>query len=185
MQCSIRTIVYVYLFGGVTFLPLLAFAFLAFIFYTSPKVTSVTPVPPIENEKEKGRPDTSSIEDLKDEDELEGVDAHKVGWLQVSREYDSRIGIIGPDKIPGNHRAKYMDKMRSLLDRQETVGPNRGEFLKVKAAMFYAVLKHGIHNENMHLMSGNLFLYETEEQVDVKHVIVLQHFIISLVSFHF
>jgi len=144
MQCSIRTLVYIYLFGGVTFLPLLAFAFLAFIFYTSPKVTSVAPVPLIENDNEKVRPDAFSIEDLKDEDELEGVDAHKVGWLQVSREYDSRIGIIGPEKIPGNHRAKYMDKMRSLLDRQETV-PNR-EFLKVKAAMFYAVLKHGIPN---------------------------------------
>ena len=31
------------------------------------------------------------------------------------------------------------------------------------------------------LMRGNLFLYETEEQLDVKHVIVLQHFVTSLV----
>lgn len=31
------------------------------------------------------------------------------------------------------------------------------------------------------LISGNLFLYESEEQVDVKHVIVLQHFITSIV----
>jgi len=30
-------------------------------------------------------------------------------------------------------------------------------------------------------MRGNLFLYETEEQLDVKHVIVLQHFVTSLV----
>jgi len=29
---------------------------------------------------------------------------------------------------------------------------------------------------------GNLFLYETEEQVDVKHVIVLQHFVTSMVD---
>ena len=31
------------------------------------------------------------------------------------------------------------------------------------------------------LMIGNLFLYETEEQVDVKHVIVLQHYVTCVV----
>ena len=31
-------------------------------------------------------------------------------------------------------------------------------------------------------MTGNLFLYETEEQVDVKHVIVLQHYVTSIVT---
>ena len=30
-------------------------------------------------------------------------------------------------------------------------------------------------------MTGNLFLYETEEQVDVKHVIVLQHYVTCVV----
>jgi hypothetical protein len=30
-------------------------------------------------------------------------------------------------------------------------------------------------------MIGNLFLYETEEQVDVKHVIVLQHYVTCVV----
>lgn len=30
-------------------------------------------------------------------------------------------------------------------------------------------------------MIGNLFLYESEEQVDVKHVIVLQHFVTAIV----
>ena len=120
-------------------------------------------------------------EELKDDDELEGVDAHKVGWLQVSREYDSRIGLIGPEKIPGNHRGKYMDKMRSLLDRQDNLGPNNAGFLKVKAAMFYAILKHGNSPLLYELITGNLFLYDSAEQLDVKHVIVLQHFVTTIV----
>jgi hypothetical protein len=33
--------------------------------------------------------------------------------------------------------------------------------------------------------SGNLFLYESEDQLDVKHVIVLQHFVTSMVVFLF
>lgn len=144
MRCSLRTLFFIYLFGGLTFIPLVIISVLAFIYYTSPVKTAHTAEEKILNEPEPAaRPPITPGEELKDDDELEGVDAHKVGWLQVSREYDSSIGLIGPEKIPGNHRGKYMDKMRSLLDRQDTLGPNNTGFLKVKAAMFYAVLKHG------------------------------------------
>lgn len=143
MQCSLRTLVFIYIFGGLTFIPLVLAAVVAFIYYTSPLAQPNSAVKPGKTEKEI-LSEQSSSEELKDDDELEGVDAHKVGWLQVSREYDSSIGLIGPEKIPGNHRGKYMDKMRSLLDRQDTLGPNNSGFLKVKAAMFYAVLKHGM-----------------------------------------
>ena len=144
MQVSIRALFFIYVFGGLTFIPLVAVLVLAFIYYTSPIKTSHTlKNVKVVNETEADPPATPGDE-LKDDDELEGVDAHKVGWLQVSREYDKSIGLIGPEKIPGNHRGKYMDKMRSLLDRQDTSGPNNNGFLKVKAAMFYAVLKHGM-----------------------------------------
>lgn len=148
MQVSWSFLVYVYLFGGLTFIPLVLAGALAFLYYTSP----LAPVP-----EQKARPaakkTASSLEqapgeDGRDEDELEGVDAHKVGWLQVSREYDASIGLIGPEKIPGNHRGKYMDKMRSLLDRQDRqdsmLNQNSSNFLQSKAAMFYAILKHGM-----------------------------------------
>lgn len=146
MQCSLRTLVYIYLFGGVTFIPLVLLAVVAFVYYTSPVVLPDSPQQPaiVPEKAAADEPNSTAVEEHKDEDELEGVDAHKVGWLQVSREYDSKIGLVGPEKIPGNHRGKYMDKMRSLLDRQETLSPNTSGFLKVKAAMFYAVLKHGI-----------------------------------------
>jgi hypothetical protein len=144
MQCSIRTLVYIYLFGGLTLVPIVIVAGLAFIFYTSPLKESVEADKAAQIEKETVPPKASPADEGKDDDELEGVDAHKVGWLQVSREYDSSIGLIGPEKIPGNTRGKYMDKMRSLLDRQEPSGPNNAGFLKVKQAMFYAVLKHGM-----------------------------------------
>lgn len=142
MQCDIRTLVYIYVVGGLSFVPLIVVAVVAFIWYTSPIVTTTPSV----NAQVPGKAATpsSSGDDIKDEDELEGVDAHKVGWLQVSREYDSSIGLIGPEKIPGNQRGKYIDKVRSLLDRQEPSGPNNSGFLKVKQAMFYAVLKHGM-----------------------------------------
>ena len=143
MQCSLRTLVFIYVFGGLTFVPLVLAAVVAFIYYTSPLASTHSPIKPVETEKQAAIAGSHSGEEHKDDDELEGVDAHKVGWLQVSREYDSRIGLIGPEKIPGNHRGKYMDKMRSLLDRQDTLGPNSSGFLKLKAAMFYAVLKHG------------------------------------------
>lgn len=149
MQVSLRFLLFVYVFGGLTFIPLVLAAIIAFVYYTSPLA------PPPEAKKPRTEKETSpesseqaAGEDLRDEDELEGVDAHKVGWLQVSREYDSSIGLIGPEKIPGNQRGKYMDKMRSLLDRQDrqeaTLSQSSSNFLKSKAAMFYAILKHGI-----------------------------------------
>jgi hypothetical protein len=147
MQCSLRTLVFIYVFGGLTFVPLVAVAVIAFLYYVSPLKETIAAEKAAEAEKGEERPATpnsTSGEEHREDDELEGVDAHKVGWLQVSREYDSSIGLIGPDKIPGNSRGKYMDKMRSLLDRQDTLGPNNAGFLKVKAAMYYAVLKHGI-----------------------------------------
>jgi hypothetical protein len=147
MECSIRTLLFIYVFGGLTFIPLLIVSFLAFIYYTSPIKTSFgadDPARQADADATTLEAQRLPVEDQqKDDDELESVDAHKIGWLQVSREYDSRIGLIGPDKIPGNNRGKYMDKMRSLLDRQDTLAPNTSAFLKVKAAMFYAVLKHG------------------------------------------
>ena len=143
MQCSLRMLIYIYLFGGVTFIPLLIICVVAFVYYTSPLKTSILVAKQPSNEEELKRPG-SPFEELKDDDELEGVDAHKLGWLQVSREYDSSIGLAGPEKIPGNHRGKYMDKMRSLLDRQESISPSTSGFLKAKAAFYYAVLKHGL-----------------------------------------
>jgi hypothetical protein len=143
MHCSFRTLVFIYVFGGLTFVPLVLAAVVAFIYYTSPLASTGSPIEDAEAEKQPAKAGSPSGEEHKDDDELEGVDAHKVGWLQVSREYDSNIGLIGPEKIPGNNRAKYMDKMRSLLDRQDTLGPYNSGFLKVKAAMFYAVLRHG------------------------------------------
>ena len=143
MEVSLRTLVFIYIFGGLTFVPLVLAAVVAVIYYTSPLAKADSPLKPVKIEQEALSQELQAGEELKDDDELEGVDAHKVGWLQVSREYDSRIGLIGPEKIPGNHRGKYMDKMRSLLDRQDNLGQNNSGFLKVKAAMFYAILKHG------------------------------------------
>jgi len=163
MQVSLRFLLCVYVFGGFTLIPLLLAAAIAFVYYTSPLA------PPPEDKKRRPEKDTSSDqeeqsagEDLRDEDELEGVDAHKVGWLQVSREYDSSIGLIGPDKIPGNQRGKYMDKMRSLLDRQDrqeaTLNQSGSNFLKSKAAMFYAILKHGMITAEHALIARKLVL---------------------------
>jgi len=162
MQVSLRFLVCVYVFGGFTLIPLLLAAALAFVYYTSPLA------PPPKDNRPRREKETSSVseehsasEDLRDEDELEGVDAHKVGWLQVSREYDSSIGLIGPDKIPGNHKGKYMDKMRSLLDRQgqeATLNQSGSNFLKSKAAMFYAILKHGMVTAKLALITRELVL---------------------------
>jgi len=149
MQVSVSFLLYVYVFGGLTFIPLVLVGALAFVYYTSPVAPppETRKTPPAEKETSTS-PEQAPGEDGRDEDELEGVDAHKVGWLQVSREYDASIGLIGPEKIPGNQRGKYMDKMRSLLDRQDRqdsmLNQNSSNFLKSKAAMFYAILKHGI-----------------------------------------
>ena len=137
----------IYLFGGLTFLPLVALAVLAVLYYASPLAQTTPKKTDAKNEDSLVAEELQASEDVKDDDELEGVDAHKVGWLRVTREYDPTIGMtVGPDKIPGNNRGKYMEKMRSLLDRQdkqETLAPNSPGFLKQKGAMFYAVLKHG------------------------------------------
>lgn len=72
-----------------------------------------------------------------------------------------------------------MQSARNLIDKSGSHGTHGShehldslenkKQLKERRATFYAVLKH-----------GNLFLYPSEEQVDVKHVIVLVHHVVSI-----
>lgn len=175
----ILDLIYAYLLGGVTFIPLLLVAFV----YLQPKA-------PESDEEEPGLK-ASELE----EQNLSGLDAYKQGWIIVTNEFlestdlinsstqlvaDSQEGKLAYSslyKLVKNSGAKTKDsngEVSSVNDSDAasiTLAPAAGAPPKGgnKKHRYYAVLKH-----------GNLFLYKDEKLKDVKHVIVLSNYVVSL-----
>lgn len=171
-------LIYAYLLGGVTFIPLLILAFL----YLHPKS-------PQDNEEEGLK--AGELE----EQCLTGLDAYKQGWIIVTHEFlespdhissstqlvaDSQEGKLAysslykfvknsgaKTKDPNGEISSVSESDAASITQAPTVGtPTKGGNKKHR---YYAVLKH-----------GNLFLYRDERLKDVKHVIVLLNFFVSI-----
>lgn len=163
-------IIYAYLVGGVTFIPLLIAVFI----YLHPLQKETFP-----EEKLKA----GEIEEANQT----GLDAYKQGWIVVTHEH-----LESPDHISSSAQSvaesqEGKSAYSSLYKLVKNSNPNskdgiapEGETLesapiptnvptKNKKHRYFAVLKH-----------GNLFLYKNETLKDVKHVIVLTNYIVSL-----
>lgn len=178
---SLLSLLYAYLLGGVTFIPLLVIAFV----YLHPKTEAKRP------EKEPLR--AGEIE----ESLLTGLSSFKHGWITVTHEY-----LSSPDEIPSNTqsvsdsqegKSAYASLYKlvknktikngasasgDVADSAESAasGPASTPVASPakttangKKHRYYAVLKH-----------GNLFLYKNEKTNDVKHVIVLFNQVVTL-----
>ena len=178
-----------YLFGGITLLPTIALAVLIHAHYTFP-----TREPgPSSSEKEALHSLPRSIDDH--ESLLSGLHAEELaeefrrshepdvaaGYFAVCREYVPG-GINGkpPERttpagsvISAESPSVYQSMYRSIFDRKQplTLDPGKanGRAMKRARNVFFVVLRH-----------GHLMLYEDFEQVEVKHVISLEHHDVGL-----
>lgn len=142
----------VYLVGGVTFIPLVAY-----IWFTSLPKRQVRHVELLR---------AGAIEELHDS----GSETFKQGWLYVTQEYLESTDEINAQTPLVSESADSRSAYASLY---KLVKNNKEEDPKAvsstKKHRYYAVLKH-----------GNLFLYRNERLKDVKHVVVLSNSLVTL-----
>lgn len=182
---SLTTIIYAYLIGGLTFIPLLVVAFIY--------------LHPISKENEH----TEGLKAAEVEENLQtGPDAYKQGWIIVTNEHlespdhisastqsvaesqEGKSAYSSLYKLVKNSNTKPKHGGVSSAENTDTLdsvsissvnasatgsSANGNKNSANKKHRFYAVLKH-----------GNLFLYKNEKLKDVKHVIVLSNYIISI-----
>lgn len=170
-------LLYAYLIGGVTFIPLLIFGF----FYLHPKK---------QPEEEEVGLKAGELE----EQSLTGLQAYKQGWIYVTNEFlessdnissstqlvadspDGKLAYSSLYKLVKNSGTKSKDgngEITTANDSEASISPAPTQGAAPKGAgkkhRYYAVLKH-----------GNLFLYKNEKLQDVKHVVVLSNYLVAL-----
>lgn len=161
--------IYVYLLGGLTFIPIVIILFI----YLHPKFEELVEHEPKIN--------VGEIE----EKENSGIKSYKSGWITVTQEYIESIDDITSttqsigDSAENKSAYSSLYKLVKNSETESNVAEPINQPVEVandsaikkahKRHMYYAILKH-----------GNLFLYKNENLNDVKHVIVLSNQMISM-----
>lgn len=179
---SLQWFLFVYILGGLTFVPLLLALLLLHAYYT---------LPPPKDDGQKPdhdpagllRPDDDKLSLKTNTDDLAEKFHRKhdsdvaAGYFAVCREYVPG-GVNGkpPDKLTpaGDVVAQespsvYQSMYRSIFDRSQkpTIEPNKdgnGKAVKRANNVFYVVLRH-----------GHLMLYDDIQQLEVRYVISLEY----------
>ena len=179
---SYITLLLAYIVGGLTFLPLLLCAIVLHAYLTFPEHPSSHPQ---QSHHDPLRDSNDDGQNLKSEQALAELAAkfrggHEpdvaAGYFAVCREYvpggvngkpperTTPAGEIVATESPSVYQSMY----RSLFDRKQgpTLDPGKGNGKPVKRArnVFFVVLRH-----------GHLMLYDDSEQLEVRHVISLEH----------
>ncbi|KAK9488117.1 hypothetical protein V1527DRAFT_449505 [Lipomyces starkeyi] len=193
---SLKTILIAYLVGGVTFIPLVVFAVIFCIYRSLPEVdengkiiekkADLTESPSEEDrqrEKELDEQENErriaeeALKSIQDQPQI-GVDAYMAGWLTVSREFTmQRTNGSSSEKNTTLNETAYTSIYKHLMDRKQSAAatsasPDAKAKPKPKkrfANTYFAILRH-----------GNLFLYDSPEQMNVQQVIVLANHNIGL-----
>lgn len=205
---GVSEFIYTYLFGGVTFLPLVLVLFL----YLHPKQAQLVHVHSLKDEMKAGE---------FEEDRNTGLDSYKQGWLIVTQDYmespdsissttqsvsesqESKSAYSSLYKLVQKDMSEFVKKpsrsasfdfngydfpsepdleeddqalqslqllqLQSPGQFENSLNPPEKVRSSQKKHRFYAILKH-----------GNLFLYKDESMKDVKHVIVLVNYFVSM-----
>ncbi|OCK83139.1 hypothetical protein K432DRAFT_322867 [Lepidopterella palustris CBS 459.81] len=183
---TISTFLFIYILGGLTFIPLLLAAILCHAYLTLPTRKS-EPSADISNTSSPTRRENhdgafkSELDSLPDELKPR---AHEpdvaAGYFAVCREYVPG-GVNGkpPERttpagavVGAESPSVYQSMYRSIFDRNKTQGPTLdGGSGKAKRArnVFFVILRH-----------GHLMLYDDSEQLEVRHVISLAHYDVDL-----
>ncbi|RDW63862.1 hypothetical protein BP5796_10364 [Coleophoma crateriformis] len=182
---------FVYVLGGLTFLPLLLLAVLAHAYFTFPiRTDALLPT--------QGGP--GSI--VQESDDLETLQTVKKtlaekfrapnslepdvaeGWFAVCREYTpggvngappERKTPVGSTTVSAASPSVYQSMYRSIFERKQVAGPldNKGVGRPQRKGgnVFYVVLRH-----------GHLMLFDDDDQIEVRHVVSLAHHNVSIFS---
>ena len=183
----LRWFLFVYVLGGVTFVPLCIAAVLAFIYYTSVPLANRSATR-ADDLGEIARPNDDQLVFKSGTDDLEEKFHRKhdsdvaAGYYAVCREYVPG-GVNGkpPDRlspagevVANESPSVYQSMYRSIFDRSQkaTIDPSKegaGKTVKRPNNVFYVVLRH-----------GHLMLYDDIQQLDVRYVISLDYHDVDL-----
>ncbi|CUM45860.1 putative integral membrane protein conserved domain-containing protein [Debaryomyces fabryi] len=171
---SLLGYIYIYLLGGITFIPIVIFLFI----YLHPLVDEASD----EIDEGEKKVNVGEIE----EKESTGLKTYRSGWITVTQDYIESIEDISSNTQSISESAENKSAYSSLyklVKNSDTESSSTVETSNIpiegksdttvkksqKKHRFYAVLKH-----------GNLFLYKNESLKDVKHVIVLSNQVVSV-----
>ncbi|KAL7621576.1 hypothetical protein AAE478_008901 [Parahypoxylon ruwenzoriense] len=181
-----------YLFGGVTFIPLLIITVLLHAHYTFPVRDEHILGKDDENNSAESivQPgdDTAALQEAQKEESRQRLLAESdvaAGYFAVCREY-TPMGInakpierstpVGSATVAAPSQSVYQAMYKSIFDRKQNPDPlsdnkNGSQRPKKAGNVFYVVLRH-----------GHLMLFDDDEQLEVRHVISLAHHDISIYS---
>ena len=178
-------LILVYVFGGLTFLPLLLCALLLHAHLTFPRSTELPSSPKdISDPGDDGKniKSTAALAKLGDKFRREHEPDVAAGYFAVCREYvpggvngkpPERTTPAGTTVVAPESPSVYQSMYRSIFDRRQgpTIEPGKGNGRPPKRArnVFFVVLRH-----------GHLMLYDDAEQLDPRHVIFLEHHNVSI-----
>ncbi|TWU74675.1 hypothetical protein ED733_004053 [Metarhizium rileyi] len=194
------TLLVTYLLGGVTFVPLVVLAILVHAHYTLPYRYDLMPSHDLDRDRHPNdivQPgdDTSALEAEKKKSPVEVASTRAIrdldvaaGYFAVCREYTpmglnakpiERSTPVGSTTVAPPSPSVYQTMYRSIFDRKSVAGPldssntNNSMSQRPKKAgnVFYVVLRH-----------GHIMLFDDEEQLEVRHVISLSNYDISIYS---
>ena len=182
---SFITYVTIYITGGLTFLPILFCLLLLHGYFNFPKRPSGTPSasdsvrdPSDDGHNLKSDPDVSKLAEQFQRGHEPDVAA---GYFAVCREYvpggingkpperTTPAGAVVATESPSVYQSMY----RTIFDKKQapTIDPSKGNSKIIRRArnVFFVVLRH-----------GHLMLYDDSEQLEVRHVISLEHHDVSV-----
>ncbi|KAK5053164.1 hypothetical protein LTR84_002138 [Exophiala bonariae] len=175
---------FVYVLGGITFLPLLIILVLAHAYYTLPPAKDSISTDSIADDPaqlSRSEDDKSALksatDDLAEKFHRKHDSDVAAGYFAVCREYvpggvngkpPERLTPAG-EVVAQESPSVYQTMYRSIFDRSQkpTIEPNKdatGKSVKRSNNVFYVVLRH-----------GHLMLYDDIQQLEVRYVISLEY----------
>ncbi|KAI9795493.1 MAG: hypothetical protein M1833_007023 [Piccolia ochrophora] len=174
----------IYLLGGLTFIPLILALLLAHLWWTSPVVSTDSQTYTTEDRDTLRRPgddDTILKSGSKDVSEKAKPRSHEsdvaASYFAVCREYvpggingkpperKTPAGAVVATESPSVYQSMY----RSIFDRNKSPTIEVGKGTKKARNVFFVVLRH-----------GHLILFDDAEQLEVRHVISMEHHSVSI-----
>ncbi|ETI26842.1 hypothetical protein G647_10288 [Cladophialophora carrionii CBS 160.54] len=183
-MASLQWFLFVYVLGGLTFLPLVVILVLAHAYYTLPSPHNGSAKAPLDDDPAqlvRAEDDKAAFKTATDSLAEQFHRRHDTdvaaGYFAVCREYVPGVVLTKPpdkitpagDVVAQESPSVYQSMYRSIFDRSQkpTIEPNKdnaGKGTKKTNNVFYVVLRH-----------GHLMLYDDIQQLEVRYVISLDY----------